>query len=76
MLDKETPQPLNVSSLQTAFLRIHGVLTVPYSEEIEQDTMLPGYLRLHVSEPRVFQVELRGLEDRKQPHLLPTAAAA
>ena len=44
--------------------------------EAEQCMQLPGYLRLQVSEPRVFQVELRGLEDRKQPHLLPAAAAA
>jgi hypothetical protein len=65
-LDKATSRPINLPAMQTAYLVVNGTLTLPMTNELEQQgsKTLAGYAERYLTNPREIKVELKGLNGK------------
>jgi hypothetical protein len=69
--DKQTPQPFNLSPMQTVLLRLGGTLTLPYQDDLEQGSKtMSNYMDRFIAQPLEMKLELRHLHDRADVHRL------
>ncbi|MFL5330345.1 MAG: hypothetical protein ACJ8C4_15700 [Gemmataceae bacterium] len=63
--DLQTPQPFNLSPLNTALLRLTGTLSFPYRDDLEAGgATLTNYLTEFLAQPLRLKLELQHLNDR------------
>jgi hypothetical protein len=69
--DKQTPQPFNLSPLQTVLLRLAGTLSLPYQDALEEGSKTTAnYLGRFVVQPLEMKLELRHLNEQADAHVL------
>ncbi len=69
--DKQTPQPFNISPLQTVILRLTGTLSFTYSDTLEAgNKTVANYLSEYLAQPLELKLELQHLNDRADAHVL------
>lgn len=72
--DKQTPQPFNLTPLQTTLLRLSGTLSFPYQDELEgTNKALANYLAAFLGQPLEIKLELQHLNRRADAHVMTLA---
>jgi hypothetical protein len=74
VLDKQTPQPLNVAPQQAVLLRLTGTLTFPYTDALEGTSAAAAkYMDAFVASAWQVKLDLQHLDNRIDTYVLKAA---